>query len=291
MKYPMWALLLSVVCVGVPAARAQDSGGPLLAEVELKLQDAGTDDQLIELARAAKINVMADASDLPDAGPQANAAASAAMTVTQKQPTLDWLRDMAFANRLTWQRNGGNTIVLWPKADSVSLARRVVDEAVAQRPQLVAEIKPALQAALDPALLARLKAEPEKWSQVQDRFVLYRIVVDDSLRTLLQKQHGWDGQNQDFRLQLTNDQIPTDLRSQLIVLRHLMQTQPDQVAPRAWLSHEIWQKARFVVQQTAPTIINGKMQRSWLLNVIAPLNGQEARHLVAVLIEQGGEDQ
>lgn len=295
MKYPMWAFLLAATCGGIPAAQAQDEGGPLLSPVQLNLQNATADDQLIKLARAAKINVMADASDGPVDKPAdklknaaAGTIAGTTLTVAKKQTVLDWLRDMAAANHLTWQRSGGNTVMLWPKLDLVPLARDVTAAAIARRPQIISAIKPDLQATLAPELVARLDAEPDQWSTVQDRFLLYQYVVDNSLRTLLQKQQGWDGKDQNFQLQLKGEAVPADLRSHLIVLRRLIQSQPDQVRSAAWLNDETWQKARLMVQQSPLAVINGKTQRNWALNVTAPINGQEARQSAATWTQEGG---
>lgn len=288
---PLAIAALGLTCLALPPnAHAQDEGGPLLSPVELKLQNAGTDEQLIKLARAAKINIMADASDEIDEGQKLNAVAGTTLTVTKKQTVVDWLHDMTEANHLTWQDNGSRSVVLWRAPNMVPLTRRVVEEAVAQRPQLEAEIKPLLQTKLDPALLARLEAEPDKWSAVQSRSVLYVSVVTDALRTLLQEKHGWDGRDQNFRLQLKDDQIPADLRSQFVVWLRLLQTQPDHVASRVWLEDATWQKARLIMQQTRPMILNGKkLPVQWNLEVRASVNGQEERQSVATLTEEGGD--
>lgn len=289
MKFPIW-IVAGAVCAGAPSvAHAQDQGGPLLSPVELELQKARADDQLIKLAQAAKINVMADATDWPDDGKVAGRVGDGTLTVSKKQTLIEWLQDIGYANRLTWERNG-NTVVLWPEPDIVPLTRRVVDEAVTQLPQIEAEIKPALQGALDPEVVARLNAEPGAWLKAIQRHGLYDIVLSNSLLALLQEKHGWDGRNQGFQLQLKDAQIPADLRTQIILSRRLAQARP-QTDRYAWLRDETWQNVRLVVQQSQPTIINGKVQpRQWRLSVAAPVGGQESIRSVATLsTEDGGE--
>ncbi len=294
MKYPIW-IVLGLFYAGASVARAQDEGGPLLSPVELDLQNANTDDQLIKLARAAKINVMADASDWPADGKVAGRIGGTALTVAKKQTLLEWLRDIAYTNRLTWERNehnGGNTVVLWPEPDIVPTARRIVDEALKERPQLEAEARLALHDKLDPALVAQLDAEPAKWPQALQQYGLLQMVVTDPLRTLLQEKYGWDGQNQDLHLELKEEQIPAELRSHIILYRRLLQAYPNSIYPSAWLRNETWQKARLVVRQPRPSMVNGKMQPlQWVLSVVASVNGREDAHIVAILSTEDGGDQ
>jgi hypothetical protein len=256
-------------------ARAQDQGGPLQSPVQLELRNDGPDDQLIKLARAAKINLIADATDEP----------GATLTVSTKQSLLSWLHDIAYANRLSWQRNGGNTVVLWQAPDVVPLARRIVEESLAQRAQLEAQIQPILHEKLDPELVARLDAEPAKWPLAMRRHDLYRIVITDKLRTFLQEKHGWDGQSQDFQLQLQDEQIPAALREQILLNLRLRQIRPENHHSQ-WLGEDVWQQARLMVEQSKPPIMNGKVQpMQWSLSVQASHNGKIATRSVANLVD------
>jgi hypothetical protein len=108
---------------------------------------------------------MLDVTDEADIKSQFKTTAEPTLTITKKQSVLEWLRDIAYTNRLTWQRNSNNTVVLWSEPDIISLMRHITDEAFAQQPQLEAEVKPILHDKLDPGLVARLDAEPTKWSQ------------------------------------------------------------------------------------------------------------------------------
>ena len=287
---PLAFAVIGLIMPLATAAYAQDEGGPLLSPVELELQNAGTDDQLIKLARAAKINVMADASDWAENAKKVDAPA-ATLTVSKKQPLLEWLRDMAYANRLTWQRNAGNTVILWSEPDIVPLTRRVVAEAAAQWPQVEIEAKAALHDKLDPALVARLDAEPEKWSLAMGQHALFNIVLLDSLTTLA-KERGWDGQNQNFRLKLGDDAIPAALRSQIILSQRILQAQPERIAARGWLDDQTWQKARLFVRKSKPSSINGKEQPIiWWLGVEAPLGPGASSQTVATLSTVDGRQQ
>ena len=285
---PLIALILSSLTHSTFPAYAQEKTSGFSDTVTLNVQNADTDEQLIQLAHAAKINVMADATDWAET--IATEAKATALTVNEEQSLTHWWRDLSYLNHLTWYRNyhdPNGTFLVWREPDLASLARRVAAEAKAQRPQIEAAALPSLRQALDPALVERLDIDPQQWTHLLARYNLYGQVVYDSLLGLAKKQ-GWNGQDLNFRYRLENEDIPAPLRSQIILQSRLLQTQP--VTKLDWLRDETWQNAKLMVERSTPSKINGQVQpRLWTLTVKAPLTGQEEQETVVVLADdQGG---
>lgn len=287
MRRKFYALLTIAVVFAAQSqlpGHARDMGGPLPDAVELNLQNADADEQLIQLAHAAKINVMADATDWPAAAKNAETN----LSVERQQPLIGWLRDISYLNRLTWLRTENNNFVVWSEPDIVSLARRMAAATVAQRPQFVAAALPELRKTLDADLVTQLDADPQQWSALLARTNLYGVVLYDSLLDLAKKQ-GWDGVNQDFKAQIPDAQIPLTLRAQVALQNRLQHTQPKLMTPLAWLRDETWQQARLTVQQSTPSRIDGVLQpRVWGLDVTAPIAGKPTTQSVVALTDEGG---
>lgn len=301
LKHCRWALTALIAGLLTPnlfSARAAEEVDPRWKTVELDLKKADTDEQLIQLARAAKINVMADATDWPDN--DSAEAKSSVLTVGREQFVYDWLRDLSYLNRLTWRNNtnpltgtlqGSQTFMVWREPDVVALARRIEEEAKLRRPLLEAAAMPLVRQAIDAGLVQKLDADPRYWSKFMDHANPFGIVVQDSLLDLAKKQ-GWDGKNMAFTSRIATEDIPTPLLSQFILQSRLRQTQPSELDKLMWLHDEPWKGAKLTAQPTAKSSMNGVAQpRPWILTVKTPFHSSSASsaQTVAPLVDnQGG---
>lgn len=115
--------------------------------VTATLHDAGTEKGLIELARAAQINVLLDGRAMPEAQPRT--------TQTYNDKLLNVFSSFGQQHRLSILPQGENTLLFWPEPDSLAIARLVADG------QGIPEEKPAPSQAILTRLMRRLVRQPE----------------------------------------------------------------------------------------------------------------------------------
>jgi len=107
--------VLAVAQNAVPPASATAEVSPLAHPVTVAAGSRTPDAELVELARAAHVNMLADASNM-----------AGAMSVPVREGKLYGnLNLLAKERHLTWRRSGDNTVLAWDEPDVLSLAQRV----------------------------------------------------------------------------------------------------------------------------------------------------------------------
>jgi hypothetical protein len=246
LKASLMSLLLTPA-----AAQGQVIDDTLRQKATLRLGTATPDDHIIALARAAKVSVFADATQL--------SAAAKPLSLGGEDALLNWLLQISHECRLSWQRQGEKTFLFWSEPDVPELAQVLLaakeNQPTAAR-ELVADAPtpPGQQGVQQGQAMANR-------SQMANRYQVALALVE-----YLQNVHGWDGNVASLSLNLKLSSLPADLQAQVLALAH-SQTLPSSLSSdTAWLSSHVWEQARLGIMRgqeapvlTASATINGRL--------------------------------
>ncbi|MDF2440903.1 MAG: hypothetical protein JWN98_1887 [Abditibacteriota bacterium] len=195
----------------------------LRQKVQVDLNRASTDDHLLTLARAAKVNVIADATDFDTEAPEADVQ----WNQYRKFPSiLSFLLDLSDQRGLTWARHDVKTFLFWQPPHLESLKQRIL-------------------AGED----VRLPAASVGVGQLHLSWQKY-----------LQEAHGWDGQRPHFALKVRVADLPSPLREQTIaaIQSHKLDDGFTEV-DKSRLQDEVWKTAAVVLSRNTPNRIERLM--------------------------------
>lgn len=190
----------------------------LRQKVQVDLNRASTDDHLLALARAAKVNVIADATDFDTEAPEADVQ----WNQYRKFPSLlSFLLDFSDQRGLTWSRHDVKTFLFWQPPSLESLKQRIVAGEDVRPPGVAVDA-------------GQLHLSWQKY---------------------LQEAHGWDGQRPHFALKVRVADLPSPLREQTIaaIQKHKLDEQQVDV-DKSRLQDEVWKTAAVVLSHTGNRI-------------------------------------
>jgi len=160
-------------------AHAAPIGPTLHKDVEFELKPSTPDDELIAVAEAADINIVADATDLPT---------QSSLVETPWHGKLPWklwnlVKEITAGRMMAWDPQPDDKTFLFWKQPSTETLR-----AALQQPQVVTSIT----------------------SQADDLSIRRR------LSEYLRDRHGWDGAKPNFAVSVPLSQLPEDLQREMI---------------------------------------------------------------------------
>lgn len=218
---------LSLLLVGTfpaqNAALAQGLTAPRIGgrypEVELSFRNFGTSEQLSALSSSFGVNVVADATHF--------AAHPKTLTITEKDAWLNWVLKIANEQKLTWQREGDNTLLFWSEPDVAKLVKALVQDVPTNRFEVVErEAKP-------------FDSEMDRKAELEYLFMEY-----------LAANHGWDRKSVDFKVQLKLSELPPELAEKIRTLALNNSVNSHKSTFRAWFSDEFYRGVRANVRES-----------------------------------------
>lgn len=224
-----------------------------LQPVVLRLQNAQTSGQLLQLAKASEFNVFADATRFSPTSPP--------VSMNTEQSLRDWVLETASQEGLSWRRSRERTLLFWKEPDVVAVARALIKEAE--------------DGTLDKAVAGEAVAEPTFSVRYGD------VPMQEAelfLADYLQTRRGWDGQSPldaEFKL----SELPPEASAELLRIARSRLSETDEknqgrwMENAQWLSDQPWRSARLLYSQPQ------------MLSRVQPQN-QLQPHLV-VRIERG----
>lgn len=199
-----------------------------LKKVDLHLNNATADDHIVQLARQADVNFIADATRFPEAPSRIS-----------QDSQEDWgnlLLEMAHQRSLTWQGHDENTFLFW--ADWQGDLRELAEMILAR-----------VEAGIGDKM--RDPAERTRLSDPRERAKRWNKEMLPALTDYLKRAHGWDGLSQNFKLRLKMAELPPDLRAKVIARAQEELPNANQAAAyRAYFGDEFWNKAILKVTQS-----------------------------------------
>lgn len=213
---PLVCLALPLLAAGARSAFAEDDrrfNDLLQRTIDLPVQQVAAHDYLVQLARAADLNFIADATNIAPDAP----------TVSQETPAR--LTQLMFYNLVKPQnirmvRFDQKTVLFWPAPDLVQLARLVLAEEDA-----ASKAKPAVAPLKEAELNALLK----------DYF---------------QRAHGWNGDWETANVEVQLDKLPPELRARVQnELRSQVANSAFSPDVEKWFSDAFWSTARLTINQ------------------------------------------
>lgn len=190
--------------------------------VDWRVQQVTLDDYLLQLGRQGDVNVIADATNLPDPSP--------IISEARQKPLGSLMLEFTDAQKLTYLRQDASIFLFWHEPDVIALAKRIIAGEEVMEP-----ITPPLDA-----------------KALSDRAMRQLITA------YLTRTYGFKLQKPGFVQKIKFADLPPDLRTQLIIkLReiHLNDYLPEIATEKAWLTDDFWDQARL---QTRQNTDNGK---------------------------------
>ncbi len=151
-------VFLPFVASPVVAAPSQDSASLLRETVTFELRESTTDDELIAVARAADVNLIADATSFPK---------TAQVTPSRWPGSTKWavsllMEDIAAGRNLAWNLSGNNTLRVAARPDVASLRSKIAGGETVRLAHRALDDK-----AFGAALVAYLR-DTQKWDATID---------------------------------------------------------------------------------------------------------------------------
>lgn len=211
---------------------------PLKRSVTLPPQGASLDDDLIALGRAAKINLIADASQWAEGAPalgEPRTGLPSALLGRDGPTSLSWLAQ-------------GDTLLVWTRPDTLVLARRIAGGESIRRVALPpAPSAPALNFAVPaPGQPLDIKALIDAARAAQNsQEELWQTRWNEYLSELADGQARGPGWTRDIAL----SDLPPDLHAYALVRAQEYLLPSVQMAHwKAWMTEEFWQTARLSIR-------------------------------------------
>lgn len=204
-----------------------------LQPVVLRLENAQTSDQLLQLAKAGDFNVFADATRFSPTSPP--------VSVDAEQSLRDWVLETASQEGLSWRRSRERTLLFWKEPDVVAVARALIKETE--------------DGALDKAVAGEAGEDAVAQPVFSDRYGDVPMQEAELfLADYLQTRRGWDGQSPlDIEFKLS--ELPPEASAELLrIARSRMNETAEKNQERwmenaQWLSGQLWQSARLLYSQ------------------------------------------
>ena len=189
-------------------AQASEIGPTLRQRVDFELKASTPDDELVAVADAADVNIIADATDLPT---------QSTLVETPwpgKQPWALWnlVKEITSRRMMAWYPMADDkTFLFWNQPDLAALRKAL------QEKDVVTTIAP----------------------QRDD------LTIRRELISLLRDQYGWDGITPNFAVSIPFSRLPINLSRDMVAATQQPQatTQPRGFLQTA-ISDDFWQKAR-----------------------------------------------
>lgn len=250
-------------------------GNVTLEEVTApQLGEATTNQRILALARAAKINLWADATFFSDA--------PKAVSLPAEGNLLDSLMFVGHTDDLSMRQSDTRTFLMWGEPEVISAARTLVAEAQTKRAALAQQAKDAPQ-------IPRAGSRSQAFQGLDEDMRLMNISGKRTglvLADYLQKSYNWDGQSENLNAEFPLEQLPDESAAFILETAYAGAQQSeltnrehwDRNAP--WLSDELWRNAEigyfappFAKPDDAPVIavhsaLNGNDYFSTLLRPI-----------------------
>lgn len=239
----LWLLSLSGACYG------QETSPDVIMHrpVTFKVQPASVDDYLIELAQAADVNIIADATHLPTQAAPLTGKASDALG--------NMVPAIAYDQRLSWWRYNSQTFLFWPELSGqelIALAQQIKDRKEAMLPDVIPTA--AQQAGVNQAGQANNQGQPPGARSnflVHQQAYLTRLdedrEMDKLLTDYLQQTYGWDGKAPGPPVQIKVKDLPPPLFAKMlpyIQRQHVGREREGWSSRSAYLSNAFWNNAR-----------------------------------------------
>lgn len=244
------AYLLLIICPSKSYGQKLDgvTGDPMEENVDLRLDNSTVDEHLIELARASKVNFIADATRFPTAPD--------ALDVKLHGVLGNLMLAMACQRHLTWTKADKGTFLFWAdwQGDLTALAKPILAQEqgrVAKLRQLQEAAQAAMQAknlqaqqkSLEDMKLHHLRGAAratDYWAQEKS---LEQDILPDLARYFKATQ-GWDGVNPTFTVGVKFTDLPPDLRAKVMAKCRDELFNPDRwTAYATFFDDAFWDKA------------------------------------------------
>lgn len=173
LRWSAACLTLCAIAVGVRALPIDDL---MRKKVAVKVQEASMDDYLVELARAADVNFIADATDFPKTAEP--------VSLEQQRPLGNLIIDFARQRKLGSRRFDANTFLFWSAPDT--------DAAL----ELAHAILPTQT---NPDGKPLIRRQMRAW-----------------LTDYFKQVHGWNGYSQDVDIKVKLADLPPELRAWVV---------------------------------------------------------------------------
>lgn len=202
-----------------------------------QLQQATTNQQLTALARAANIDLWADATFFSDE--------PKAVALPTEGKLLDLLRFVGNTDDLSLRQNDTRTFLAWREPEIISTARALVTEEQSQQAALAQQTKETPQT--------------RNLSPREQSFQALDIVTGAAnlsgkraglmLADYLQKSYNWDGQSENLNAEFSLSQLPAESAQYILETAYAGSRESaansrkswDDNAP--WLSDDLWSRA------------------------------------------------
>lgn len=223
MKRTACALLLSGLCLpaygdGLPVTPPSHDPSIEVQRQHIQFNDraAATDDYMIALARAANVNIIADATNIPTDPPPA----PAEFPVERENPMLGThvFFDLVVGRKLTLVNFDDTTMLFWPPPDRAGIARQI---------------------------RARRAAAPR-----HDRAPLDDARTNAMLQDYFRRVHKWDGNWETVDISVPLDDLPPELKAHVeaeIYRTEVSTGASDTPGGTYEPGSAFWQKIRFIV--------------------------------------------
>lgn len=254
---------------------------PMGPSVAFQASGADVDDYLLDLGRAADVNIFADATSLAPPKPMAPYLSGA-----QHGPMPMLLERLARAQNLTYSRRDAKTLLLWDAPDIPALANRIIaGETITM---LTVEAPPASASTPNPgptgfALPRAAGLRPSPF--------LGMAQTDPEMATLwksyLRERFGWDGETPGFSRTIPVADLPPDLRARVLAKTQAYLLNPGLMAQwKAYLSDEFWQTARLqfrsMEQGGLPGVRKQTLQVLFISGVVNEGNGRRGHSMWSI---------
>lgn len=193
-----------------------------LVKFDFRLNNGTIDNHIVELARQADANFIADATHFPEQ--------SEPLSTSSNDYLGHFILVLAQQRNLTWMKHGKRTFLFWADQDLVPLARMILAEEEARTKDKPRTAEESVGAG-DPY-------------HPQQRARWYKEMAP-ALNDYFKRAHGWDGISQDFKLDIKMAELPPDLRAKVVArAREELQNPAQMALYRNWFGDEAWRRAR-----------------------------------------------